>query len=39
MMCFFQNPEAGAVEKKEIAANAEDASFSLPVFAILQSFI
>lgn len=39
MMCFFQNPEADKTEKQEIAAHAEDAAFSLPVFAILQSFI
>jgi len=39
MMCFFQNPDANKTEQDEIAANAEDAAFSLPVFAILQSFI
>jgi len=38
MMCFFQNPEADDAEKEEIAANAADKEFSMPVFGILQSF-
>lgn len=39
MMCFFQNTDAGEEEKKEIAANASDKEFTMPVIAVLQSFI
>ncbi|WP_100342820.1 hypothetical protein [Mucilaginibacter auburnensis] len=39
MMCFFQNPDAGEKEKQEIAANASDKEFTMPVIAVLQSFI
>jgi len=39
MMCFFQNPEADKSEKATIAANADDKEFTMPVIAILQSFI
>ncbi len=39
MMCFFQNIDAGEEEKKEIAANASDKEFTMPVVAVLQSFI
>ncbi|MFD0748982.1 hypothetical protein ACFQZS_02440 [Mucilaginibacter calamicampi] len=39
MMCFFQNPEADKAEQEAIAENAEEKEFSMPVFAILQSFI
>ncbi len=39
MMCFFQNPEADETEKKNIADNAAEKEFSMPVFAILQSFL
>lgn len=39
MMCFFQNPEADETEKSNIADNADEKEFSMPVFAILQSFL
>lgn len=39
MMCFFQNPEADETEKKNIADNAPEKEFAMPVFAILQSFL
>ncbi len=39
MMCFFQNPDAGDKERAEIAANASDKEFTMPVLAVLQSFI
>jgi|SRR5215217_1716320 len=39
MMCFFQNTDAGEEEKKEIAANASNKEFTMPVIAVLQSFI
>ncbi len=39
MMCFFQNPEADQTEKAVIAESADDREFTMPVIAILQSFI
>jgi hypothetical protein len=38
MICFFQNPEPDATEKKNIADNAVAPAFDMAVLAILTSF-
>ncbi|MCC8425919.1 hypothetical protein [Mucilaginibacter sp. UR6-11] len=39
MMCFFQNTDPTDEDKNNIAANAVDKEFDMPVLSILESFI
>jgi hypothetical protein len=38
VMCFFQNPVADDVDRKEIAENAVNKPFDMAVFSILETF-